>query len=380
VFTGSQRDFLFVQSATEMGGAEVVLLNLFECSPELRRRSLVANLAFGSGDLPRRLRAAGVEVVDLQNARIRDVVGVARTLASLRRLIRSRGVRAVVGNGDHPQILGGLAARLAGARSVFLDHMIYAWPWWKLPALEILAVKGPADLMLCVSKAARDALQRIRPGVQCQLLYDGTPEREVSAAEAGAAREELGVRPGEVLFGVFGRLQRWKGQDVFVSAAIEVARARPGSRFVVVGGSVFGLEPEFFASLRQRVRERGLDDQITFTGFRTDVPRLMAACDVVCHTSRVPEPFGLVLIEAMMLGRPVIATRGGGPSEVIASEDLGVLVTPDDPAALAAEMIRLFDDRARREAIGAASAAHVRANFGIERMARELIGQLDSLP
>ena len=81
-----------------------------------------------------------------------------------------------------------------------------------------------------------------------------------------------------------------------------------------------------------------------------------------------------------MLGRPVIATRGGGPSEVIASEDLGVLVTPDDPAALAAEMIRLFDDRARREAIGAASAAHVRANFGIERMARELIGQLDSLP
>jgi glycosyltransferase involved in cell wall biosynthesis len=234
--------------------------------------------------------------------------------------------------------------------------------------------------MLCVSKAARDAIQRIRPRVPCRLLYDGTPEREVSAAEVRVAREELGLRPEDVMFGVFGRLQRWKGQDVFVSAAIEVARARPGSRFVVVGGSVFGFEPEFFASLQQRVREQGLEDRIAFTGFRSDVPRLMAACDVVCHTSRVPEPFGLVVIEAMMLGRPVIATRGGGPSEVIASEDLGVLVTPDDPAALAAEMIRLFDDRSRREALGAASAAHVRANFGIERMARELIGQLDALP
>ena len=61
------------------------------------------------------------------------------------------------------------------------------------------------------------------------------------------------------------------------------------------------------------------------------------------------------------------------------AEDFGVLVTPDDPAALAGEMIRLFDDRARREAIGSASAAYVRANFGIERMARELIGHLESL-
>jgi len=377
--TGPPRDFLFVQSATEMGGAEIVLLNLFECSPELRRRSVVANLSFGSGNFPARLRAADVEVVDLPKARVRDLVGVGRTLAALRGLIRSRGVRVVVGNGDHPQILGGLAARLAGARSAFLVHMIYAAPWWKHPALEVLAVKGPVDLMLCVSKAARDAMQQIRPRVPCRLLYDGTPEREVPAADARAAREELGAGPEEVVFGVFGRLQRWKGQDVFVSAAIEVARARPRSRFVVVGGSVFGLEPEFLASLQQRVREQGLDGRITFTGFRSDVPRLMAACDVVCHTSRVPEPFGLVVIEAMMLGRPVIATRGGGPSEVIASEDLGVLVTPDDPAALVTEMIKLCDDRARREAVGSASAGHVRANFGIDRMARELIEHLDSL-
>lgn len=377
--TGPPRDFLFVQSATEMGGAEIVLFNLFECSAELRRRSVVANLGFGSGDFPQRLRAAGVEVVDLPNARMRDLVGVARTLASLRGLIRSRGVRVAVGNGDHPQILGGLAARLAGVRSAFLVHMIYASPWWKHPPLEVLAVRGPADLMLCVSKAARDAIQRIRPGVDSRLLYDGTPEREVSEADARAAREELGVGHDDVVFGVFGRLQRWKGQDVFVSAAIEVARARPGSRFVVVGGSVFGLEPEFFASLQRRVREQRLDGRITFTGFRSDVPRLMAACDVVCHTSRVPEPFGLVVIEAMMLGRPVIATRGGGPSEVIASDEIGVLVTPDDPSALASAMIKLCDDRARRDALGAASAVHVRANFGIERMARELLGHLESL-
>ena len=127
------------------------------------------------------------------------------------------------------------------------------------------------------------------------------------------------MREGEVLFGVFGRLQRWKGQDVFVEAAAEVARRHPQARFAIVGGSVFGLEPEFLEGLKRRVAELNLVDRLVFTGFRKDVAALMAACDVVCHTSRVPEPFGLVVIEAMMLGRPVIATRGGGPSEIIDS-------------------------------------------------------------
>src|SRR4029079_584426 len=87
LMTGPPRDFLFVQSATEMGGPEIVLLTLFECSPELRRRSVVANLSFGSGNFPARLRAADVEVVDLPKARVRDLVGVGRTLAALRGLI-----------------------------------------------------------------------------------------------------------------------------------------------------------------------------------------------------------------------------------------------------------------------------------------------------
>jgi glycosyltransferase involved in cell wall biosynthesis len=228
-----------------------------------------------------------------------------------------------------------------------------------------------------VSRAARDAASKLRPSVPTRLLYNGTPLREVSAGDAAAARAELGVAPDQLLVGVFGRLQHWKGQDVFVRAAAIVAAQRRQVRFAIVGGSVFGLEPEFLEGLKRDVAASGLSDRLTFTGFRSDVPRLMAACDVVCHTTRVAEPFGLVVVEAMAQGRPVIATRGGGPSEIIESEEQGVLVSPDDPEALARELIALIDDPERRRRVGEAGRARVRAHFSSDVAAAKLIGFLD---
>src|SRR5262245_23197669 len=145
-----RRDFLFVQSTTEVGGAESVLFNLMECSAALRDRSVVASLSFGDGDLPERLRRIGADVVELPRARLREPLGVARSVVALRALAKARGVRVVIGNGAHPQILGGVAARLARIRSAFLVHMIHAYPLWKNDPRDALAIKGPCDLMLAV--------------------------------------------------------------------------------------------------------------------------------------------------------------------------------------------------------------------------------------
>ncbi len=379
VSSGS-RDFLFIQSTTEIGGAESALLNLFASSTELRRRSLVATLGFGKGDLPDRLRRVGADVVELPKARLREPWKLAATFAALRGLIRDRRVRAVVANGAHPQIVGGVAARLSGASSVFLVNMIHAHPLWRNDPLDALAIRSPCDLMLAISKASKLTIEKLRPGVESRLFYWGTPLVDVSPDEARAARAELGVGDSEVLLGCFGRLQHWKGQDVFVAAAAKVVKSRPGARFVVVGGSVFGLEPEFFNRLQTDARDLGIADQVRFTGFRSDVHRLMAACDVVCHTSRVPEPFGLVIVEAMAQGRPVIATQGGGPSEIIESSGDGVLVPRDDPDALAVAMTELIDAPDRRRAMGERGRNLVQARFTIETMAANLIEHLDSLP
>jgi len=375
----AQRDFLFIQSTTEVGGAEAATLNLFTHSAELRARSVIANLGYGQGDLPLRLRAAGAEVIDLPPTRLRNPIGASKMLLSLRRLARARGVRVVAANGAHPQVVGGVAARLARVKSVFLVNMIHRLPLWSNEPLDMLALRGPCDLMLVISRASMDTIERLRPGVESRLFYWGTPLRETPDADARAARAELGIADDEVLVGVFGRLQRWKAQDVFVEAAARVAVSRPKSRFVVVGGSVFGLEPEYFEELKSGARARGLDGRLTFTGFRNDVARLMAACDVVCHTSRVPEPFGLVVIEAMAQARPVIATRGGGPSEIFADDSQGLLVSPDDAAGLAAAITTLVDDPEKRRRMGIAGLARVKDAFTIDVMARNLIAHFDSV-
>jgi glycosyltransferase involved in cell wall biosynthesis len=362
-----------------MGGAETVLLNLFTASEELRRRSLVVTLGFGNGDLPGRLRAAGAEVVELKMARLRHAWKLVSTFRALRELVRASGVRAVVGNGGHPQVVGGLVARLAGVRSAFVVHAIYPTTARDTDPRDLLALHGPCDLMMPVSKAAQAALTKIRRRIDNRLLYNGTPQRTVSSEDARAARAELGATDGEVVIGSFGRLQRWKGQDVFIAAARSVARERPQARFVVVGGATFGFEADYAEGLKAAAAVPELEGKVTFTGFRTDVPRLMAACDVVCHTSRVPEPFGLVIVEAMALGRAVIATAGGGPSEIISSPQEGVLIAPDDPRALAATMRELIDDPDRRARLGDRGRERVRTQFSIDVMASTLLGYIDRL-
>src|SRR5207245_11695685 len=98
------REFMFVQSTTEIGGAETVLTNALSASAELRRRSLVVTLGFGHGDLPLRLRRVGAEVVEVDGGRLRRPLKVASTVRELTDLVRQRRIRAALSTGTHPQV------------------------------------------------------------------------------------------------------------------------------------------------------------------------------------------------------------------------------------------------------------------------------------
>ena len=228
--------------------------------------------------------------------------------------------------------------------------------------------------MLAVSKASLATLEKLRPKVAKRLLYNGTPMREVSAEDARRARAELGIREGEVLFGVFGRLQRWKGQDVFVEAAAEVARGGPGT---VRGRRGLGLRPGTRVLRRAQATGRRAEssERLIFTGFRKDVPSLMAACDVVCHTTRWRTVRWSSSRRWSWPARDRDPGRRSGG--IIASESEGILVEPDDARALATAMGSLVDDADRRGFIGANGARRARDHFSIDRMVSELIGHLE---
>lgn len=371
--------FLFVQSTSELGGAETVLLNAFAANAELRQRSAVAMLGFGDGDLAHRLREAGVQVIELSGARLRNPVGAMCTALAIGRTAREIDAQVIVGNGSHPQVYAGLAARLARRRSAYFVHTLYRFPLRSNHPIEILAVKGPCDLAIANSGATREAFLRLRPGIETDVVYPGTPQGLVQTGEAADARKELGATSSEVLFGVFGRLQRGKGQDVFVEAAARALARIPTARFAVIGGTVFGLEPEYEEELKARARLLGLGSRIAFLGQREDVARLMAACDVVCHTSRFNESFGMVIVEAMAQARAVIATRVGGPEEIVENDVTGVLVPRDDAAVLAEAMVRLGRSRELRGAMGEAGNRRARVMFSAEAFAAKLLDDLESL-
>jgi len=203
-------------------------------------------------------------------------------------------------------------------------------------------------------------------------VYDGIDGDEFRPGGGPAVRAELGVAPDAPTVGIVGNLQEWKGQHLFVEAVARARREIPGLRALVVGGVHQQNGREFADRVQAIVAREGLEDCVIFTGARRDVPACMDAMDVVVHYSTRREPFGRVLIEAMALGRPLVAPREGGPREIVVDGETGVLVPPRDAAALAATLVALLRDPARRAAMGAAARRRVEAVFDIRHHVRAI--------
>ncbi|NCC23102.1 MAG: glycosyltransferase family 1 protein [Alphaproteobacteria bacterium] len=160
---------------------------------------------------------------------------------------------------------------------------------------------------------------------------------------------------GKPLIGIFGRISPWKGQDVFLKALARIE----GARGVIVGGALFG-EEEYETKLKTLARDLGVEDRVTFAGHRDDIPKIMAACDIVAHCSTSPEPFGLVIVEAMLCKTPVIASDAGGAREIVISGETGYLTAPGDDTALAKAIAAILNNRKNAQEL--AQKARVRAN------------------
>jgi glycosyltransferase involved in cell wall biosynthesis len=179
----------------------------------------------------------------------------------------------------------------------------------------------------------------------------------------------FGVPAASPCFGIVGMLISWKGQDVFLRAAGRVLEQIPNAYVFVVGAAPPG-DRAFAESLRALAVNLGIADRVVFTGFRSDVPDVLKLLDVVVHASVQKEPFGRVIAEAMVMGRPVVATNAGGPTEIIEDGETGFLVPPRDDEALAARIIALLQDPAMAKRIGEAGRQAVIEKFSAEDHAR----------
>ena len=174
------------------------------------------------------------------------------------------------------------------------------------------------------------------------------------ARPATLTRAAFGVPESSPCFGIVGLLVEWKGQDVFLRAAKRVLEQVPNAYAFVIGGAPRGGR-DYEEMLRALAAELGIADRVIFTGFRSDVPHVLRLLDVVAHASVRTEPFGRVIIEAMAMGRPVVAARAGGPTEIIDDGRTGFLVPTRDDEVLAKRIVALLQDSSLAMRVGQAA-------------------------
>ena len=203
-------------------------------------------------------------------------------------------------------------------------------------------------------------------------VHEGIDVDRVAAIEPMNVREEYWFPPHSLIIGNIAALVPHKGQKFLIDAAAIVVREIPEARFLVLG------EGELHASLEHQIKHLHLAQHVVLAGFRADVLGVLKGLDLFVLSS-VTEGLGTSLLDAMAAERPVVATRAGGIPEVVADGETGLLVPPRDGVALAAAILEMLRDPARRQRCGAAGLARVRERFTVDRMVDQTLDVYDAL-
>lgn len=254
-----------------------------------------------------------------------------------------------------------VAARLAGLPMVLHARGFHADTRGTRWAISCL------DHCMPVSRAVEaELLQLGLPAERSTVVHEGLDLDSFAPRPASERiRAEFGFSPGQPLITLVGGLIDWKGQDVLLDAAPRILQRYPDARILLVGAA-YGRDDSYARTIARRVAEPALAGKVLLLGGRQDVPDILSVSSVVLHASTLPEPFGRTFLEGMALGRPVIASGEGGPLDVIEDGVDGLLVTPRDPGLLADAVLRILDDPALAQRLGANGAIKAR-QFSIDK-------------
>jgi glycosyltransferase involved in cell wall biosynthesis len=354
---------LFVSPVAERGGAETVLLTLVRGLDQTRFKPIVVFLK--NGPFAEEVAGAGIDTVVISTRRARYLHETFRSIWIIRRLIRERQVELVFGNMAIGHLYGGLAALGAGAKVMWFQHGIVTHP----DLLDRLAYFVPSK-HIYVNSRATAARETARSSRHCEVVFPGVDLDRFARSlyTYGAARAEFGIPPSAPVVISVARFQRGKGQEVLLEAARLIRGRGVDAHLVLVGDTQAGLEPTYREVLVRRCADLGLEKVVHFVGFRDDLPRLLRDADVLAHSPILPEAFGLVLVEAMAMELPVVASRGGGPEEIVVDGETGYLVAPGDHKELAERILDLLANPGRRAAMGKAGRRRAEELFSARQM------------
>jgi glycosyltransferase involved in cell wall biosynthesis len=353
---------LQIVTSLAVGGAQRHLLELL---PGLRQFADIDLVYFRDHDLRSEFGACVECITHIPMAGPLGAVHIPRLTALIRRgryaLVHTHLLRA--------DMYGALAARAAGVKAIVsTKHNIEA----RLAASSARALHTtatrPTRRTIAISEAvARWANQRLGvPRDRIEVIRYGLDPAPFSGLDRDDARRELGFQAQVPVVLCPARLDPQKRHDVLLRAFAQVRRELGNAQLLCAGETQLG-GPAYRNRLLNLSNDLGLQDTVHWLGIRSDMPSLMAAADLVVLASDW-EGLGLVMMEAAMAGRPVVATAVGGVPEIVKHNATGLLVPPGDEQALASGLIELLLEPERRERMGADARRHATVEFDLESM------------
>ena len=361
---------LFVGQTGALGGAELSLLETLKSRSRTARVILLAD-----GPFRELLEAAGVDVKVIESGiEVRRDSGLMTGLASVVSVVRAavavarqaRPYSVIYANTQKAMVVGSVASLLARKPLLWHLHDILSVEHFSstLRRVAVTLANLRANIVIANSRATAESFRAAGGRVTTTVVHQGVSPASFDAIDAEAARAAVHHEVGSsqrTTVGVFGRLTQWKGQHV----AIEALRRLPDIELLLVGAALFG-EEAYEQELHRLAEAGGVSDRVHFLGFRSDIPLLMKGVDIIVHCSVAPEPFGRVVVEGMLAGRPVIAADAGGAAEIIDNGVHGIMTPPGDADALAEAIASLAADAPLRTRLAAAGRAHALADFSLE--------------
>ncbi len=368
---------LYILENAEMGGAERATLLMVAHHDRTRYQPVV--LFLNDGSLVQEVRRMDVPAYVLRRSlRLRYLWRFVLAIRECMRVIRREEISLIHSSSPYSHLIGSPAAFLAGRPCVLFLHGPveggrFGRPASLLPAARVVVNSG-------YTKTCQERISLRKWPIS--ILYYASSFR-LEPKEAAALRAEANrtwrIPDDALVLAIMARFDTWKGIDIALRAAAPILRQRRDLRFLVVGGQYRDFHPGYSDYLLRVVKEEGIERSVIFTGFQKDVSPFLARLDIMIHASTIPEPFGLTIIEAMAVGKPVIASRAGGPLEIITEGHDGLFHQPGSVKELEARIRELADNRALRDAIGARARETASSRFSPDTMIRTLEAVYDSV-
>lgn len=345
----------------EIGGAERHLLTLMRLMD--RERFTPELLCLCRGPFAPQCRQEGITTHEVIMRHKLDLT----TVAPIRHLIRKQDIDIVHTHGVRANLVARIAGRAEGIPVVTTFHSLLRYDYssqaeaWVARVLtrltnnrtdRFIAISGAVKEDLIAMGVAPDKVQVIYNGLDVSLLVPGD--------DPNAVRRKLGILPGQRVVAMVGRLHAVKGHVYLLQAARQIVTQYDDVVFLLVGE---GPERQ---QIERTVEELGLSDKVIMTGYYPNISELYPIMDMLCLPSLM-EGMGLVLLEAMYFGVPVVATQVGGIPEVIIDGESGLLVAPGNSEALAVAITWLLDDFYLRQRLIAGGRQRAQ-EFTVEKM------------